>query len=312
MSEVVRFGGRATKPDMVSEMDERVANLLIQVGERVRAARERKRISRRILSEISGVSPRYLAQLEAGAGNISIGLLTRVAHALDMKIEWFVGTENPWTSEVLRVADLFSVADQNTRAKVLHMLSVKPASVGKSERVCLIGLRGAGKSTLGALAADRLQVPFLELNKEISHYGGMPVDEIIALYGQEGYRKLEASSLDRVVANYDRMILAVAGGIVAEPETYNKLLSQFHTIWIKTSPQEHMDRVLAQGDERPMAGNADAMDQLRAILRSREALYAKADAELDTSQQTQDESLERLIAIVSIRGFVSQNPKTRI
>ncbi len=153
------------------------------------------------------------------------------------------------------------------------------------------------------MAAERLDVPFLELNKEIALYGGMPIDEIMALYGQEGYRNLEASSLDRVIENYDRMILAVAGGIVAEPETFRKLLSKFHTVWIKTSPQEHMSRVQAQGDERPMAGNSDAMEQLQSILKSREGLYAEADAQLDTSGLSLDASLEQLLELTKMGGF---------
>lgn len=303
MSEIATFGGHVTKLDNASEMERQVDALLSQVGDRVRKARERKGISRRVLSEMSGVSPRYLAQLEAGSGNISIGLLKRVSHALDHKIEWLVGTEDPWSSENLRIAELFSKADRTTQEAVLQTLSPVPTAANKAARVCLIGLRGAGKSTLGRMAADRLDVPFLELNKDIALYGGMPIDEILALYGQEGYRKLEASALDRVVENYDRMILAVAGGIVAEPETYKTLLSRFHTVWLKASPDEHMDRVRAQGDERPMAGNADAMDQLKSILTSREALYAEADAHLDTSGKQLDTAFSDLLTLLDAKAF---------
>ncbi|WP_299083293.1 helix-turn-helix transcriptional regulator [uncultured Ruegeria sp.] len=303
MAEIATFSGGAKKLDDKTEMERQVAALLVHVGLRVRASRERKGISRRVLSEMSGVSPRYLAQLESGEGNISIGLLKRVAHALDHKIEWFVGAEDPWTSEKMRVAEMFATADKHRQQLVLSALNPLPTEANKAERVCLIGLRGAGKSTLGRMAAERLDVPFLELNKEIALYGGMPIDEIMALYGQEGYRKLEASSLDRVIENYDRMILAVAGGIVAEPETFRKLLSRFHTIWIKASPQEHMNRVQAQGDERPMAGNADAMEQLRSILKSREGLYAKADAQLDTTGTPLETSLEQLLELTKMCGF---------
>ena len=156
---------------------------------------------------------------------------------------------------------------------------------------------------MGRLAAEKLDIPFLELNKEIALYGGMPMDEILALYGQEGYRRLEASSLDRVTENYDRVILAVAGGIVSEPETYNKLLSRFHTVWLKASPQEHMNRVRAQGDERPMEGNADAMEQLKSILTSREALYARADVMVDTSNRSLEYSLDDLISTLKSQRF---------
>ncbi|WP_051927516.1 helix-turn-helix transcriptional regulator [Ruegeria halocynthiae] len=303
MAEITTFGGVATEIDTESEMERTISELMVQVGERVRSARERKGISRRILSESSGVSQRYLAQLEAGTGNISIGLLLRVAHSLDHKIEWFVGENDPWNSTSLRVAELFSSADKKTRELVLRALGPAPHESGRAERVCLIGLRGAGKSTLGKLAAEKLDIPFLELNKEIALYGGMPMDEILALYGQEGYRRLEASSLDRVTENYDRVILAVAGGIVSEPETYNKLLSRFHTVWLKASPQEHMDRVRAQGDERPMEGNADAMEQLKSILTSREALYARADVMVDTSNHSLEYSLDDLISTLELQRF---------
>jgi XRE family aerobic/anaerobic benzoate catabolism transcriptional regulator len=305
MTEITTFSGAATSAHATDDVELRVSALLKQVGGRVRTARERKGVSRRILSNMSGVSPRYLAQLEAGEGNISIGLLTRVAHALDHKIEWFVGEEDPWTSESLRVAELFANADRTTKEAVLRSLRPMSEDIGKAERVCLIGLRGAGKSTLGRHAAEQIDVPFLELNKEISLYGGMPIDEIMALYGVEGYRNLESNALDRVVENYDRIVLAVAGGIVADPETFKKLLSRFHTIWIKASPQEHMDRVRAQGDERPMAGNEDAMDQLQAILTSREPLYGQADAELDTSGDKMNVSLSKLLRLIEERGFFS-------
>ena len=308
MAEITTFRGVTTQIDTESEMERAISALMLQVGERVRSARERKGISRRVLSESSGVSQRYLAQLEAGTGNISIGLLKRVAHSLDHKIEWFVGAEDPWNSPNLRVAELFSAADSETRELVLSALSPGATEMGRAERVCLIGLRGAGKSTLGKLAAEKLEVPFLELNKEIALHGGMPIDEILALYGQEGYRKLEAGSLDRVIENYDRVVLAVAGGIVSEPETFNKLLSSFHTVWLKATPQEHMDRVRAQGDERPMQGNADAMDQLTSILTSREALYARADAKLDTSFCSLEYSLDELISTIKSRRFLDSGP----
>jgi len=149
-----------------------------------------------------------------------------------------------------------------------------------------------------------LDLPFVELNNEIEDQSGMPVNEVIALYGQEGYRRLEARAISRVIATHDDLILAVAGGIVAEPETYNLLLAHFHTIWLRTSPEEHMARVRNQGDERPMAGNAEAMDQLRSILTSREALYGRALAQLDTSGQTVDASLAQLLALIRDRQLL--------
>ena len=304
MTEITSFSGVSTPMDARSLADLSVAELQHQVGLRVRSARERRGLSRRILSEMSGVSPRYLAQLEGGAGNISIGLLQRVAVALDHRIDWLIGPEDPWTSEVLRVAELFRGADRPTQQEVLNLLSRSSGLGDRAQRICLVGLRGAGKSTLGRAVGARLDLPFVELNREIETVGGMPLDEIMALYGQEGYRKLEADALDRVIATHDRMILAVAGGIVAEPETFVRLLSRFHTVWVKASAQEHMERVRAQGDERPMAGNPEAMAQLRSILDSREALYAHADAQLDTSGRSVEMSIMDLTDLIAERGYL--------
>jgi XRE family transcriptional regulator, aerobic/anaerobic benzoate catabolism transcriptional regulator len=294
-----------TKSDRRSEADSAVENLQAMVAERVRKARERKGIPRRVLSENSGVSQRYLAQLESGEGNISIGLLQRIATVLDHRIEWLVGVDDPWNSEVLRVAELFRNADQKAKDAALAALSPQNAKNSRGNRICLIGLRGAGKSTLGGLAAKSLGVPFLELNKEIEDIGGMPVAEIMALYGQEGYRQLELEALDRVASKPDAVILAAAGGVVADPEAFNKLLSNFNTIWLKASPQEHMARVRAQGDERPMAGNPKAMDQLVSILTSREALYAKAQAELNTSGAPERASLQGLLKLIEENRFLT-------
>lgn len=304
MSEITNFRGETVAADDDRAGDAVVRALITRVGERVRKARELKGIPRRVLSEVSGVSPRYLALLEAGDGNISIGLLQRVAEALGHRIEWLVGEDDPWTSDTLRAAELFRAATADTRTRVLEMLTPVPSRDARRRRVALIGLRGAGKSTLGALAGEALDVPFLELNREIEEQSGMPVNELMAFYGQEGYRRLEAQALSRVVATHDTVILAVAGGIVAEPEVFNALLTNFHTIWIKASPGEHMARVRGQGDTRPMAGNPEAMDQLRFILTSRETLYDQASARLDTSGQTPEQSLDALLSLIRERGFL--------
>lgn len=306
MADITTFDGRLDGAKKAALTDAAVAALMVRVGIRVRDAREQKGLSRRRLSEASGVSPRYLAQLEGGEGNISIGLLMRVAVALDYRIEWLLGEDDPRGSEVLRVAEQYRAADGATRAAVLQALNAEPPESLRAQRVCLVGLRGAGKSTLGRLAGEALNTPFVELNREIEQTAGMPVAEIMALYGQEGYRKLERDALDRVVATHDRIILAVAGGIVAEPATYDRLLSRFHTIWIKTSPSEHMDRVRAQGDERPMAGNPEAMAQLKSILTSREALYDQAHARLDTSGASVADSAAALQALIREQGYLPE------
>lgn len=304
MSEITNFSGETTSEPQEIRTEATVTALIQRVGERVRKARERKGVPRRVLSEVSGVSPRYLAQLEAGEGNISIGLLQRVAIALDHRIEWLIGEEDPWTSQALRVGDMFRTASSDVQQLVLKTLKPEPIETMRSQRICLVGLRGAGKSTLGQNAGKALGIPFIELNREIEEQSGMPVEEVMALYGQEGYRKLEAQAINRIIATHETMILAVAGGIVAEPETYNTLLTHFHTIWIKTSPDEHMARVRAQGDERPMAGNPEAMERLKSILTSREGLYAKALAQVDTSGQTVEESLEQVLAVLIDHKFL--------
>ncbi|MGH6923708.1 MAG: helix-turn-helix transcriptional regulator [Propylenella sp.] len=303
-SEIVTFSGRVTALDRDQARDARAAEFLRLVGDRVRAARSRKSITRKMLSHASGVSQRYLAQLEAGTGNISILLLRRVADALDHKIEWLVGEEDPYTSEVVSVMSLYRSATKEQRRRVLDILDPEHPSLRRSRRTALIGLRGAGKSTIGQLAADRLGVPFVELNEDIQQASGMPASEVIALYGQEGYRRLERQSIERMAATYDEVVLAVAGGIVSEPETFNFLLRNFHTIWLKARPEEHMARVRAQGDERPMAGNPAAMDELRNILMSREALYARAEAEVNTSGRTVDQTLADVLDVIEQNGFL--------
>lgn len=274
------------------------------VGERVRMARARKAMSRKALSDASGVSLRYLAQLEAGDGNISIALLRRISRALDHRIEWLVGEDDPWTSEIVRATSLFRAASADQRRRVLGILDPTGSEMQRGQRVALIGLRGAGKSTLGRMAADALGVPFMELNKEIEKNAGIPVNEVLAMYGQEGYRRLERHTLEQVANQPDPIILAVAGGIVSEPDTFNYLLRHFHTIWLKARPHEHMERVRKQGDLRPMAGNPAAMEELKTILTSRESLYAKAEAQIDTSGRPPEESLSDVLSVIREQEFV--------
>ncbi len=302
MNEITNFRGDVVAPPD-GETSGRDAFVAL-VGDRVRKARERKGVTRKILSELSRVSQRYLAQLEAGEGNISIALLYRVAAALDHRIEWLVSEEDPWASEAAQVASLYGSATATQRQRVMQILSPDRPMHLRRQRVCLIGLRGAGKSTLGRMLSESLALPFMELNRDIEEQSGMPVNEVMALYGQEGYRRLERQALERIVAKTNSVVLAVAGGIVAEPETYNFLLRHFHTIWLKASPDEHMQRVRAQGDERPMAGNPKAMEELNSILKSREALYRRAEATVDTSGKSLPESKVELIRAVKQLGVL--------
>lgn len=280
------------------------------VGERVRMARARKGMSRKVLSETSGVSQRYLAQLEGGEGNISIALLKRISKALDHRIEWLVGDDDPWSSDVVRMAALFRHATAEQKRRVMGILDPDNADLQRGRRIALIGLRGAGKSTLGRMVAEALGVPFVELNVEIEKSSGMPVNELMALYGQEGYRRLERQCVENVATANDSIVLAVAGGIVSEPDTFNYLLRYYHTIWLKAKPEEHMERVRRQGDTRPMAGNPAAMDELKTILTSRESLYARAEAQIDTSGRTLEESLEDLLVVIGRESFLDPQSAT--
>jgi XRE family aerobic/anaerobic benzoate catabolism transcriptional regulator len=259
-------------------------------------------MARRVLSELSGVSQRYLAQLENGRGNISIALLHAVAQALDHRIEWLVGADDPWASEGARFAELYRAAPADLRRKAMEALVAAQPAQRRAKRVCLIGLRGAGKSTLGRRLGAALSFPFVEINRDIEEQSGMPVSDVIALYGQEGYRRLERQALERVVATTDTVVLAVAGGIVAEPETFAFLLDNFHSIWLKAPPEVHMRRVVEQGDERPMAGNPKAMEELTSILTSREALYAKAEIMIETSGKSIEQSVQDLLQAVRRLG----------
>ena len=270
----------------------------------MRKARERRGISRNKLAELSRVSLRYLAQLESGSGNISIALLWRISEALDHRMEWLVGSDDPWTSEVVRCAELFREAKREQRRQVMRILDPSQPAQLRQKRLCLIGLRGAGKTTLGKRLGQALALPFVELNREIEEVSGIPVNEVLALYGQEGYRHLERRALERVVATADEVVLAVAGGIVAEPETFAFLLRHFHTIWLKARADEHMERVRAQGDLRPMSGNPQAMDELKSILARREELYAQAELMVDTSGRTPDETTRDLVDSIAKLGIV--------
>ncbi|MEO0618376.1 MAG: helix-turn-helix transcriptional regulator [Pseudomonadota bacterium] len=290
--------------------DAQIEALLATVGTRVRAARSAAGFSRRVLSEMSGVSQRYLAQLESGQGNISIALLMRIANALDLQLETLIGEATPWDTsadddEIHTLTRLLRGATREQRDRVRNILDPRRPEVLRARRIALIGLRGAGKSTLGRRAATQFAVPFIELNHEIEKSGGMPVHEIMALYGAEGYRHLENRALRRIAASHETVILAVAGGVVTKPDAFDYLLRHFHTVWLHADPEDHMLRVRGQGDERPMAGKPDAMVELREILTSREALYRRADADVDTSGRTVEQSLADVVATVQRENFLT-------
>jgi XRE family aerobic/anaerobic benzoate catabolism transcriptional regulator len=254
-------------------------------------------MSRRILSERSGVSQRTIVLLETGKGNISVALLFRVADALNLDLGGLVADGEFELSN--RLITRFNEADKSVQEQVLSLLLPEKLGAKKRQRVCLIGLRGAGKSTLGRLLSDSLALPFVELNREIESLCGMSVAELMSLYGQEGYRRLEFQAIEKLVDSEGPLVFAAAGGIVSESDTYQLLLENFYTVWLKAAPEVHMARVIRQGDTRLAAGtNPEAMAQLRSILTSREELYAAADFMIDTTDSSIDEVLQELLLVV--------------
>lgn len=277
------------------------ADYLKAIGERVRAARARRGMTRKLLARDSGVSERYLAQLETGQGNISILLLRQIASALDIPVELLVleGPEPPvdlvHTTEFLRRLPAAELGEAR-RLLVQHFGGVDLAA--RRGRIALIGLRGAGKSTLGASLADHLEVPFLELDRLIEQESGVALSAIFDLYGQSGFRRLERRCLDQVIERYPRFVLATGGSLVSEPATFERLLTMCFTVWLRATPEDHMERVIAQGDMRPMADNRESMSDLRRILEVREPLYRKADLIMETSDSDPEESVTRLLGAI--------------
>ena len=274
---------------------------LEQLGQRVRTMRALRGMSRKVLAKVSGISERYIAQLESGKGNVSIVLLRRVSNAMGAHIEDLIPTADAapdW--QVIR--DLLRKATPNQIAQAKDILAGGGAAAQRKlsfSGIALIGLRGAGKSTLGKMLAERIGWSFVELNKEIERDNGLSVAEIIALYGQEGFRRMEQAALGQLLARKELMVLATGGGIVSEPLTFDLILSSFYTIWLKAEPEEHMTRVRRQGDLRPMADDRSAMAELRNILVSREPLYARASAVVDTAGLSVNEAASRLIDAVA-------------
>jgi XRE family aerobic/anaerobic benzoate catabolism transcriptional regulator len=240
------------------------AAYLGRLGERVRAWRTQHGMTRRALAGSSGVSERYLAQLEAGRGNVSILLLRRIAQAMQLPVE-----------ELVR----------------------EHGGDPRRGRVALLGLRGAGKSTLGSRLAQALGVPFVELDREVEREAGTSLAEIFSMYGEDAFRRFERRALARVLQERARAVIATGGSLVHDPETYRMLLDHCYCVWLKAAPEEHMSRVIAQGDMRPFRGRAAALDEIRQLLAARDRLYARADAAVDTSGRTLRQSLAELKAL---------------
>jgi XRE family aerobic/anaerobic benzoate catabolism transcriptional regulator len=276
---------------------------LVALGDRVRSLRARKGMTRRELALASAVSERHLANLELGLGNASILVLRQVAQALGCALAEMLGDETTASPEWLLIRDLLRGRDDgDLRRGRLALAEIygeagKPAA--RKRRVALVGLRGAGKSTLGQMLADDLEIPFAELSREIERVAGCSVAEIHNLYGPTAYRRYERRALEETIQLYQDAVVATPGGIVSDAANFNLLLSHCFTVWLRATPDEHMRRVEAQGDLRPMAGNRqEAMEDLRRILAARQAFYGKADLTFDTSGKPLAEGFAELRAAV--------------
>ncbi len=275
-------------------------NFLLFLGQRVRELRNRRGLTRKQVSQEADVSERHLAQLESGDGNISVVLLQRIAEALNVPIaDLFVPQTDQPTQKRLIQRFLERLPAHRLEDVVFRLMrDFGHEEKVRRSRIALIGMRGAGKSTLGSMLAKETKNRFVELDGEIEKDTGMPLSEIFSLYGQSGFRAIERRTLEKVLKENERAVISVGGGIVSEKETFDYLLSKCYSVWIKARPEEHMSRVMAQGDFRAMAGNDQAMEDLRRILQSREPLYRKADLCLDTSASPVEESFAKLKAML--------------
>ena len=276
--------------------------VLAALGERVRILRARRGLTRKALASAADVSERHLANLEYGIGNASILVLHQVAGALHCSLAELVGDVSTSSPEWLLIRELLenrSEADlRRVRVAVGELLGTAAKDAARGRRIALIGLRGAGKSTLGRMLADHLMLPFIELSREVETLAGCSVREIHDLYGTNAYRRYERRALEETVQIYADVVIATPGGIVSDPATFNELLAHCTTVWLQASPEEHMARVAAQGDLRPMAASHEAMADLRRILDGRAAFYSKADLRVDTSGKTQQQAFDALWAAV--------------
>ena len=262
---------------------------LTALGERVRALRARRGMTRKSLAQVADVSERHLANLEYGVGNASILVLLQVAGALQCSLGELIGDVTTSSPEWLMIRELLEQRDdatlQRVRIAIGEMLGTGGGNAALSPRIALIGLRGAGKSTLGQMLAEDLGFPFVELSREIEKFAGCSVSEIQGLYGVNAYRRYERRALEEAIQIYPEAVIATPGGLVSDAATFNELLAHCTTVWLQADPEDHMKRVTAQGDLRPMAASKEAMEDLKSILQGRAAFYSKAQYKLDTSAQ---------------------------
>lgn len=286
---------------------------LTALGERLKMLRSRRGMTRKALARMADVSERHIANVESGVGNASIQFLRQLTVVLNCTLAEMIGDETASSPEWLMIREILRGRSEEelakARASLAQVFDTPTSDASRRQRVALIGLRGAGKSTLGQMLADNWMVPFVELNRQIEAMAGCSIAEIHALYGQNAYRRYEYRALEETIRRFPRAVIATPGGIVSEPATFNLLLSHCFTVWLKAAPEEHMGRVVAQGDKRPMAGNREAMDDLRHILESRAEFYSKADLIHDTSEMTQEAAFMGLVD--QLRGKALVQDKLR-
>jgi XRE family transcriptional regulator, aerobic/anaerobic benzoate catabolism transcriptional regulator len=285
----------------VTNVNARSSANSVEVGQRIRAARAKAGVTRKQLAIASGASERYLAHLEAGTGNPSVDMLSAIGDALDMAMADLLplGGERGELEE--RAANLMRRLPADKLQGVIDWMQ-RPLQVegGKAKRIALIGLRGAGKSSLGEALSKRMNLPFFEISKEVERVYGGAIGLLIEMNGQAALRRYEAEVLEAICRDHQAAVIAAPGAIVADGPLYDSLLDSAHSIWLQATPQDHMDRVIAQGDLRPMGSGRGAMDDLQAILDSRAPDYARADAKLDTSAQDFGRTVDKLEELVRI------------
>ncbi|TSE35916.1 Shikimate kinase 2 [Tepidimonas fonticaldi] len=288
-----------TEPEADPAGGEPRVPFLVALGERVRTLRSRRGMTRKAVALAADVSERHLANLEYGAGNASILVLLQVARALQCSLAELLGDVSTSSPEWLLIRELLQGRDEGelrrARLKLAELFgSTGVDATGRQSRIALIGLRGAGKSTLGRRLAEALGYPFIELSREIEQFAGCSISEIHNLYGATAYRRYERRALEEAIQIYPEVVIATPGGLVSDSTNFNLLLQHCTTVWLKADPVDHMRRVAAQGDLRPMAASAEAMEDLKRILAGRSAFYSKADLTVDTSAQPLEETFVRL------------------
>jgi XRE family transcriptional regulator, aerobic/anaerobic benzoate catabolism transcriptional regulator len=274
------------------------AGFLSELGREVRRGRAKRGMTRRQLAHASHTSERYLAQIESGTGNPSVAVLRAIAQALDIPAANLLGEPAAHSGARAALLDVVAQLPDQSLAELTQLIEARflpPERDDRAGRIALVGLRGAGKSTLGRRLAERLGVPFVEMAAAIAEESGTSLSEIFSLYGQAAYRRYERRALERAVAAHEAAVIATGGSLVSEAGTFELLLRSCHTIWVAASPAEHMGRVMAQGDLRPMQASREAMADLKRILDTRRALYGKAAAVVDTTARSIDDSFASLL-----------------